>query len=72
MQNEDTVESQDGLTPQLVRNILDDFALVVSGNSGKDNVSAVCMEHDEELPSITLRASSNDAVASAFKLAESQ
>jgi hypothetical protein len=60
--NDNDVESQDGLTPQLARNVLDDFALVLSGRGGKENVSAVCMEHDEELRTITLRSSRNDGI----------
>lgn len=62
IQNDKYVESQDGLTPQLIRNTLDDFALVVAGDGGKENVSAVCMEHNEELRMITLRISSNDGI----------
>jgi hypothetical protein len=62
IRNHGHVESQDGLTPQLICGVLDDFALVVSGNGGKDNVSAACMECDEELGTITLRISSNDGV----------
>ncbi|KAK5050525.1 hypothetical protein LTR84_003806 [Exophiala bonariae] len=56
------VESQDGLTQQLLRDVLDDFALVLSGRGGPDHVSAVCMECDEERRVITLRISSNDGV----------
>ncbi|RVX71882.1 hypothetical protein B0A52_04281 [Exophiala mesophila] len=60
--NDDQPQSQDALSPQLVRHVLDDFALVLCGNGGKENVSAVCMEHDEELRTITFRASSNDGI----------
>ncbi|KAJ4523024.1 hypothetical protein HRR78_000514 [Exophiala dermatitidis] len=60
--NHDHVESQDGLTPQIICDVLDDFALVLSGSGGKDNVSAACMEYDEELRTITLRISSNDGI----------
>lgn len=56
------VEPKDGLTPQHVRNILDDLALVASGDGGSDNVSAVCMEHDESLGTSTFRMSSNEGV----------
>ena len=62
IRNYDHVGSQDGLTPQLICDVLDDFALVVSGNGGKDNVSAAGMEYDEELGTITFRVSSNDGV----------
>jgi hypothetical protein len=60
--NDDHAESHDGLSPQLIRNVLDDFALVLSGHGGKDNVSTVCMENNEELRIITLRVSSNDGI----------
>ncbi|KAK5202894.1 hypothetical protein LTR41_011363 [Exophiala xenobiotica] len=60
--HDEHIESPDRLAPQLIRNVLDDFALEVSGEGGKDNVSAVCMEHDEELRMITLRVSSNDGI----------
>jgi hypothetical protein len=32
----------------MIRDFLDDFALVVSGNGGKDNVSAACMEVSDQ------------------------
>ena len=60
--NHSYVEFQDGLTPQLICNVLDDFALVVSGNGGRDNVSAVCMEYNQELRTINFRISSNDGI----------
>lgn len=62
IQDDQHVEPQDGLTAQHVRNILDDLALVLSADGGSDNVSAVCMEHDESLSTITLRMASNDGV----------
>ncbi|KAK5246064.1 hypothetical protein LTR40_002077 [Exophiala xenobiotica] len=58
----DCVGFQDGLTPQLICNVLDDFALVVSGSGGKDNVSAACMEYDKELRTVTVRISSNEGI----------
>jgi hypothetical protein len=49
------------LSAQMVRDLIDDFALVVAGNGGKDNVSAVCMEiHDEE-QIVVLRVARNEA-----------
>ena len=54
--------SQDGLTPQLICNILDEFALLVSASGGKDNVSAACMEYDKDLRTVTFRISSNDGI----------
>ena len=60
--NDDDIQSDDDPSPQLIRNVLDDVALVLSGHGGKDNVSAVCMENDEERHTITLRVSSNDGI----------
>ena len=53
----------DGLSCQLIRSFLDDFALVLSGHGGKENVAAVCMEKDEETRTITLRMSRNDGIS---------
>jgi hypothetical protein len=36
--------SSSDLSSQMIRGLFDDFALVVSGNGGKDNVSAACIE----------------------------
>ena len=60
--NHDHVEHQDGLTPQLVCDVLDDFVLVFFGSDGKGNVSAACMEYGEELRTINLRVSGNDGI----------
>jgi hypothetical protein len=46
----------------MIRDFLDDFALVVSGNGGKDNVSAACMEVSDQGRAILLRVSRNEGV----------
>ena len=58
----DQFKSDDSLSYPLIRSFLDDFALVLSGPGGNDNVSAVCMENDEEHHMIILRVSRNDGV----------
>ena len=58
----DQVQADKDLSPQLIRNVLDDLALVLSGHGGKDNVSAICMEDDTESHVTILRLSSNDGV----------
>jgi len=47
---------------QLFQNFLDDFALVVAGAGGKDNVSAVCMDVDEPNRTFILRLSRNEGL----------
>ena len=59
---DDQIQSDEDLSPQLIRNVLDDLALVLAGQGGKDNVSAISMENDPDLHIITLRVSSNDGI----------
>ena len=47
---------------QLFQNFLDDFALVVAGAGGKDNVSAVCMDVDEPNRAFILRLARNEGL----------
>ena len=47
---------------QLFQNFLDDFALVVAGAGGKDNVSAVCMDVDEPNRTFILRLARNEGL----------
>jgi hypothetical protein len=46
----------------MIRDFLDDFALVVSGNGGKDNVSAACVEVSDQGRANLLRVSRNEGV----------
>ena len=50
------------LPRQMICDFLDDFALVVSGNGGKDNVSAACMEIDDQGGTIVLRVARNEGL----------
>lgn len=47
---------------QTIRDFLDDFALVVSGNGGKDNVSAVSAEISGQEQTMVLRVARNEGI----------
>jgi hypothetical protein len=61
-QDDSDLHSEDDLSRQMICNFLDDFALVMSGAGGKNNVSAVCMEADDQDQIITLRVARNEGV----------
>lgn len=50
------------LSRQMVRDFLDDFALVAAGNGGKDNVSAACMEIPDQDQIVVLRVAKNEGL----------
>lgn len=50
------------LSRQMVRDFLDDFALVAAGNGGKDNVSATCMEVRDQDQVVVLRVAKNEGL----------
>jgi hypothetical protein len=43
----------------MVRDFLDDFALIAAGNGGKDHVSATCMEIRDQDQTVVLRVAKN-------------
>jgi hypothetical protein len=59
--NQDFLPSDD-LSRQMVRDFLDDFALVAAGNGGKDNVSAACMEICNLEQIVVLRVAKNEGL----------
>jgi hypothetical protein len=50
------------LPRQMLRDFLDDFALVAAGNGGKDNVSAACLEIKDQDEIILLRVAKNEGL----------
>ena len=50
------------LSRQMVRDFLDDFALVAAGNGGKDHVSATCMEIRDQDQTMVLRVAKNEGL----------
>ena len=50
------------LSRQTGQYLLDDFALLVSGAGGKDNVCAVCLEINEPHKSLVLRVTRNEGL----------
>lgn len=61
-QDDDDVLPGGDLSSQMVRDFLDDFALVAAGNGGKDNVSAVCMEIPDQDQIVVLRVAKNEGL----------
>jgi hypothetical protein len=57
------IASDSDLSSQIIRDFLDDFALVVSGSGGKENVSAACMESNDQEGIILLRVARNEGVS---------
>lgn len=57
------------LSRQMVRDFLDDFALVAAGNGGKDNVSATCIETRDQDKIVTVRVAKNEALDERTKMA---
>ena len=56
--------SQIELPNHLLRNFLDDIALIVAASGGKDNVSAVCIETAKITKTYTLRIARNNGISS--------
>ena len=64
IQSSNTQEDHDTLcepvlSRQTIQCLLDDFALLVSGAGGKDNVCAVCLEVNEQHKDLVLRVARN-------------
>jgi hypothetical protein len=61
-QDDPVVLPDDELSRQIVRDMLDDFALVAAGNGGKGNVSAACMETQDQEQIAVLRVAKNEGL----------
>jgi hypothetical protein len=61
-QDDDDVLPGGDLSRQMVRDFLDDIALVAAGKGGKDNVSAACMEIRDQDQIVVLRIAKNEGL----------